>query len=1049
MIKTIARISVERPLYAWIVILFALIGGAFGYVNVGKLEDPLFTLKSALVVTPYPGATAAEVALEVSEPLESEIQQMGEVDHITSRNAPGVSVIEVEIGDTYDGGDLPQIWDDLRDRVENARPLMPAGALPSSVNDDFSDVFGIYYAVSAPGYSDADVWEIASFLRREVLAVDGVSNAQLLGLPEEAIFVDLDNQLVSNLGVPPGAVLDAIASATAIVPTGTADQPGRSLIIDAPRGDDSVEDIVGISLGVDGEIVNLTDFAELSRGRIDDPSHIVRHDGVEAFTLGIAGLTSRNIVEVGHAVEARLDAVASQLPVGVEIEPIYEQHRVVDEAAGEFLGSLALSVGIVIGVLMLFMGWRAAVVVGASLLLTVMATFLAMYLFDIKVERISLGALIIAMGMLVDNAIVVAEGMQQKMRAGTSAADAAEDAAGRTGLPLLGATVIGVMAFAGIGLSPDSSGEFLFSLFAVIGLSLMLSWVFAVSVTPLLGRYLFRTGGLAEGEDPYGGAVFRAYRGIVRLALRVRWLVIAALLGVTVASFALMSQVTQQFFPPASTPIFYLEYKAAQGGSIHRTSEDLRVVEDWLLARDDVASVTASAGRGLTRFLLTYEPESPEPSYGELVIRTPEVEMIPALRRDLDRFVAEALPWATVTTKRIIYGPTVPADIEARFSGPDPDVLRALAEQAQAVLRTATPDLHTETIDWHEREPTVRPIFATDRAQAIGISRADIATGVALVTDGIPAGVLRERDRQIDIVVRSDAAALDAPGALVDQPVWSPATGSYVPLAQAIDGFEVTPRDTLQWRRDREPTITVQANVIEGLTPPTVFAEVRPLIEAIALPDGYALEWGGEFESAGQAQASLGRQMPISFGTMLLITVLLFGALRQTAVIWTIVPMAVNGAALGLYFTGLPFSFTALLGLLSLSGMLIKNAIVLVEEIDLQKAEGAPQSRAIVEASTSRLRPVVLAAATTILGMVPLLADSFFASMAVTIMAGLGFASVLTLIGVPVLYHTYLRAERRAEKRAEGVTAASVDGEAPGGPAVPTVQTGPRPLAAE
>ncbi len=1021
MMKVIARVSVTRPIYAWIAILFALVGGTFGYVNVGKLEDPIFTLKSALVITPYPGATAAEVAIEVSEPLESEIQQMGEVDHITSRNAPGISAIEVEIGDRFDGGDLPQIWDDLRDRVENARALLPDGALPSTVNDDFSDVYGIYYAVSAPGYSDADIWEIASFLRREVLTVDGVSNAQLLGLPEEAIFVDVDNQIVNSLGVPPGAVLGAIAAATEIVPTGTADQPGRSLIIDAPRGDDDVAELAGISLGLDGEIVALADFAELSRGPVDDPSHIVRHDGVEAFTLGVAGLTSRNIVDVGHAVEARLDAVASQLPLGVEIAPIYEQHRVVGEASGEFLGSLALSVGIVIGVLMLFMGWRAAAVVGASLLLTLMATFLAMYVFDIKVERISLGALIIAMGMLVDNAIVVAEGMQQKMRTGTPAAEAAEDAAGRTGLPLLGATVIGIMAFAGIGLSPDASGEFLFSLFAVIGLSLMLSWIFAITVTPLLGRYVFRLGGLDAGEDPYGGPVFRAYRSVVRLALRLRWLVIAGLLAVTAASFALFGQVTQQFFPPASTPIFYLEYKAAQGGSIQRTSQDLRTVEDWLLARDDVASVTSSAGRGLSRFLLTYEPESPEPSYGELVVRTPEVEMIPDLRRELDRFVAEALPWATVTTKRIIYGPTVPADVEARFSGPDPDVLRTLAEEARSVMRTATRSLHTEVIDWHEREPVVRPIFATDRAQAMGISRADVATGVALVTDGIPAGVLRERDRRIDIVLRSDARAPAAPGALLDQPVWSPATNGYVPLAQAIDGFEVIARDTLQWRRDRVPTITVQANVIEGLTPPTVLAEVRPAIEAIDLPDGYALEWGGEYESASQAQASLGRQMPLSFGTMLLITVLLFGALRQTAVIWTIVPMAVNGAALGLYFTGLPFSFTALLGLLSLSGMLIKNAIVLVEEIDLQKAEGRPQSQAIVEASTSRLRPVVLAAATTILGMLPLLADSFFAAMAVTIMAGLGFASVLTLIGVPVLYHTYLRAERRAE--ADGAAA--------------------------
>ena len=1009
--QALARLSITCPLYTWLLILFALVGGAFGYLAVGKLEDPVFTLKSALVVTPYPGATAAEVAIEVSEVLEAEIQQMGEVDTVTSRNAPGLSVIEVEAADTYDGSELPQIWDDLRDRVDNARGRLPAGALPSTVNDDFGDVYGLYYAVTAPGYSDADIHEIAAFLRREALTVEGVANAQVLGLPEEAIFVDLDPRLLSQAAIAPGAILGAIGAATEVVPTGTADAGLRQQRIDAPAADDSAGDIAGVTFGVGEEIVNLLDFAQVSRHRVEDPSHIVRHDGVEAFTLGVAGLQSLNIVEVGDRVEARLAQAIAQLPVGVEVRPIYEQHRVVDEASVGFVGSLALSVGVVIGVLALFMGVRAAFVVGGSLLLTVTATFFGMYLFDVKVERISLGALIIAMGMLVDNAIVVAESMQQRMRQGTPAVEAAEEAVGRTGVPLLGATVIGVMAFAGIGLSPDASGEFLFSLFAVIALSLTLSWVLAVTVTPLLSSYVFETGGLEEGEDAYGGPVFRAYRGLVRGALRVRWLVIPALVATTVGCVMLMGQVRQQFFPPASTPIFYLEYKAAQGTSIHAASDDLRSVEDWLLGRPEVASVTASVGRGLTRFLLTYTPESPEPSYGELVIRTHDAEAIPALRAELDLYAARALPHAGVTTRRIIYGPAVPADVEARFSGPDPDVLRALAEEAIAAMRTV-PELHSEAVDWHERELVTRPIYADRRAQAAGIQRADVATAVALVTDGVPAGTYRERDRQIDIVVRT---AADGPGALLDQPVWSPAAGAYIPLAQVIDGFEVVARDTLIERRDREPTITVQANVIEGLTPPTVFPSVRPLVEAIELPPGYALEWGGEFESAGEAQASLGRQMPLSFGVMLLVTLLLFGTLRQTAVIWTIVPMAVCGVALGLYLTGLPFSFTALLGLLSLSGMLIKNAIVLVEEIDLRKEEGLPQSVAVVEASTSRLRPVVLAAATTILGMVPLLWDGFFAAMAVTIMGGLGFATVLTLIGVPVLYHTYLRKERRAE----------------------------------
>jgi len=1016
---SIARTAIARPLYTWILILFCLIGGAFGYVAVGKLEDPTFTLKTALVITPFPGATADEVAREVSEVLEGEIQRMGAVDHITSRNTPGLSVIEVEMKPTYGGSELPQVWDELRTRVTDAAPRMPSGSLPSRINDDFGDIFGVYYAVTAPEFSDAQVHDIAQFLRREMLGVDGVANADLLGLPQEEVFVEPDSQSLANLGVPPDAILGAIGRVSATTPTGTVTEGSRALQIEAPSAEGATLDISGLTIGAQGGTFNLADIASITRGRVDQPDQIIRHNGVPAFTLGIAGLQSENIVTVGARIEARIAELADVVPLGVTIEPIYEQHRVVGDANGEFLVSLAVSVGVVIAVLALFMGWRAAVVVGATLLLTVTFTFFFMMLFDIKVERISLGALIIAMGMLVDNAIVVADGMKLEMRKGRNAGDAAAEVARKTQVPLFGATVIGAMAFAGIGLSPDASGEFLFSLFAVITISLLLSWVLAVTVTPLLGSYFFKVGGLAAGEDPYGGLVYRGYGAIVRGALKIRWLVIIALIGGTVACIGAMSLVTQQFFPPANTPLFYFNYKAAQGTRIGDTSADLAVIEEWLAQRPDVLATTSTAGQSLTRFILTYTPAQPDPSQGQILIRATDFAAIPALRDDLATFAANALPWAETRVEQIIYGPPVTADVEARFSGPDPDVLRDLGDQALAIL-TASDLLYTQRIDWREREFTTRPLYAAERAQALGVARTDVATALALATDGVPAGSLREGDRDIPILIRTPRGEMTEDGRIRDQIVFAPATGGYVPLDQVIDGFEVIARDTVIIRRDRQPTLSVQAFTVPGVMPPTAFAAVRSEIEALPSPPGYDLTWGGEHESAGEAQESLGKQMPLAFGTMLLITVLLFGKLRQTAVIWTVVPMAVNGVALGLLFTGLPFSFTALLGLLSLSGMLIKNAIVLVEEIDLQKTEGGlPQSEAIVAACVSRLSPVVLAAATTILGMAPLLFDVFFAAMAVTIMAGLGFATILTLIGVPVFYHTYLRRERRAEKRGE------------------------------
>ena len=1020
----IARAAIDRPLYTWLLMLFCLVGGIGGYLAVGKLEDPGITLKSALVVTHWPGATASEVATQLSEVLESELQRMEEIDYLTSRNTPGLSVIEVHVRDTFAGRQLPQIWDKLRARVADAAPRLPAGAQTPQINDSFGDIFGIYFAVTAPGFSDAEIHEIARHLRRAGLAVRGVGDAELRGLPEEAVFVEPDPATLANLGVPPMEILAAIGAVAGVDPAGTVRDGGARLRLEAPQQDAVSFALDGLTVGSEGHIFSLADLAEIRRDRVDDPGHMMRHDGVEAFTLGISALDTANIVTVGARVEAALEAAMANLPLGIGLHAIYQQHVVVDEANNAFLVSLAMSVAVVISVLALSMGWRAAAVVGATLALTVLATFFFMFVFAIKIERISLGALIIAMGMLVDNAIVMAEGMQTEMAKGRPAAAAAQETARKTQVPLLGATVIGAMAFAGIGLSPDASGEFLFSLFAVITISLLLSWLLAVTVTPYLASQMFQVG-VTGAADPYDRPLFRAYGRLVRGALQVRGLVILGLIGATVAGFGAMGFVTQQFFPPAQTPLFYFNYHGQQGGSIQQTSNDLHAIENWLAERADVVAVTATMGEGASRFMLTYTPAKPDPAHGQLIIRAAGVDAIPGLRQDLETFAKQALPWAETRVEQVIYGPPVGADVEVRLSGPDPDTLRRLADEARTVLE-GTDLLQGQRIDWRERGFTIRPRYADDRAKSLGVTRADVAAALALATDGTRAGVIREGERTIPILLRSPRGAFGGDGRVLDQIVYAPAAGEHVPLAQVTDGFDVQVRDIAIQRRDRMPTISVQGFSVPGVLADQAFAEVRAALEGIDLPPGYRFEWGGEYESAGKAQQSLGRQMPLAFGTMLLITVLLFGKLRQTAVVWTVVPMAVNGAAIGLLLAGRPFSFTALLGLLSLSGMLIKNAIVLVEEIDAQKREaGLPQSEAIIAASVSRLRPVVLAAGTTILGIAPLVVDPFFASMAVTIMAGLAGASILTLIGVPVLYHTYLRAERHAEGQRNGTVRVS------------------------
>ncbi|MEL7013497.1 MAG: efflux RND transporter permease subunit [Pseudomonadota bacterium] len=906
--------------------------------------------------------------------------------------------------DIYDGGDLPDIWTKMRDRVADVR--LPEGAGPPIINDTFGDVFGIYYAVLTPGYTDKEIYDLSTFLRRELLTVEGVADVDITGLRNEVVYVEPDPVVSRNLNVPPGAIMEAISTADSVTEGGQVNAAdGGRLLIQRPEGSDTVSAIAGLTVGVGGEVINLHDFTNVYRERERDPSLMIRHNGQEAFTLGIAGIETENIVDVGHRTDQKLADMAHLLPAGVDIQPIYQQHLVVEESSNGFLVNLAMSVSIVFVVLALFMGLRAAIVVGLTLLLTVVGTLLFMAIFSIAMERISLGALIIAMGMLVDNAIVVAEGMQNSMQRGKNSREAAKEAAAKTQVPLLGATVIAIMAFAGIGLSPDSTGEFMFSLFAVIGISLMLSWLLALTATPLLGHYCFKQGTGDTGSG-YDGALFRAYGGFLRGCIKAWFLVIPGLIAITVVCVMMFGQIKQQFFPDSNTPLFFVNYKIAQGASIHDTSADMKLFEDWLADQPNAVAYTSYVGGGAIRFMLTYDAEDPNPSYGHIIVRTEDLEHIAPLMEEMKTFAAENLPWGEFRAKRLAFGPGGGDPIEIRFSGSDPVVLRELANEAIARLVAASDDVRTPKTDWREMEQVLRPIYSDDRAQEAGITRDDITTTLRYATDGIDAGVYREGDRQIPIVLRSPP---EAELALTDHVVYSSSGNAFVPLEQMIDGMEFESQNTLVHRFDRVFTITVGAEIPIGFTAAQVQNQINETIEEMPLPDGYFMEWGGEKENSADSQESLAAQLPMSVLVMVLISVLLFNALRQPLIIWLLVPMSINGISIALLATDLPFTFTALLGLLSLSGMLIKNGIVLVEEIDIVRREqpNEPLVDSIVMASTSRLRPVVLAAATTILGMIPLLTDAFFQSMAVAIMGGLAFASILTLIAAPVLYYLF------------------------------------------
>ncbi len=1025
--SSLARVSIEKPVLTWIIILFCLLGGIHGFMNVGRLEDPAFTIKEAIVFTPYPGATAEEVEEEVTELLEIAIQQLAEVDEIRSESSPGMSEIRVVVDDTIDGAAIPDVWTRLRARVRDTTPNLPPGALNPRVRDDFGDTFGIFYAVTADGYSDDLIRSIARDLRRELLVVDGVAKVEVDGDPEERIYIDIAQEDLSRMGLSYEALLQSIGQENSVVSAGSTALGDQYLTLDIPQtlgGVEAIENTL-ITPRNAGEAIHLSDIATVRRGTVERPDIFIYHNNTRAFTIGVAGQTTANIVDVGRAVEARLAELERELPLGVELHPIYEQHVIVDTAINDFLISLALSVGIVVGVLCVFMGWRAGLTVGCVLLLTVSGTLFFMNIFSLEMERISLGALIIAMGMLVDNAIVVTEGMLTGVLRGKRRLDAADDAVKATQWPLLGATVIGIMAFAGIGLSPDSTGEFLFSLFAVIAISLLLSWVLAVTVVPMVGYSLFasqRDETNQGDQDPqdedavYVGGMYASYRGLLTRALGRRWSILTGLLIVTLLSYIGFGSVRNSFFPETNTPMFFVNIQYPEGADILSVDRAVQEIGFFVAEQDETVQFDSFIGAGATRFMLTYVSEQASSSYGQIIVQTESREQIGPLSARIVAYIRDNFPDATVRSDRIVFGPPSGAKLEARFSGPDADVLRALSNEAMERLHNEANVLDIRT-DWRNRTTRIRPVMIEERAQTIGITRENIANALVFATTGSQVGVFREGEDQIPIIARAPERERVDVGDLYDRLVWSGSQSAYVPMSQVVSGFELVHEDALIQRRDRVRTISVRANPLPHETATEGFARFAPVIESLDLPPGYRLEWGGEIESSAQANESLGGTLPFTIVVMLTISFLLFAKVRQPLIIWAIVPMSVNGVVIGLLLTQVAFSFTALLGLLSLSGMLIKNAIVLVDEIDMRIRDGAEPFIAIRDGSVSRLRPVLLAASTTILGMTPLLFDAFFQAMAVTIIGGLAFATVLTMLAVPTLYALFFGIRAPAETR--------------------------------
>ncbi len=1004
----IAEVSIRYKTITLVMTILVIGGGIWAYDGLGRLEDPEFTIKSAQIFTSYPGATAMEVADEVTDEIETAVQQLGQLDLVTSISEPGKSTVLVDMKDKYDRHSLPQVWDELRRKVNDAQADLPPGAGLSLVYDDFGDVFGVFYAVYGDGYSYAELKDHVDTLRRELLLCTDVGKITVYGDRSEVVYVEISRARLARLGISPAMIYRTLSGQNLVQQAGKI-EVGDKYIRIQPTGEfTSIEDI-GNLLILQGDASStklyLKDLATIRRGYIDPPNTIMRYNGRPAIGLGISTVLGGNVVTMGDSVKQRLWELIEETPIGMEIGAVAHQADSVTAAVDGFIISLGEALAIVIAVLMLAMGFRSGVLIGVILVLTVLATLIVMKMQGIMLERISLGALIIALGMLVDNAIVVVEGILVNLQRGMDRIKAASQIVSQTIWPLLGATIVAVLAFAAIGVSQDSTGEYCRSLFQVILISLMMSWVLAITVTPLFGVMFLKVS--ATSGDPYGGVFFQVYRAFVTLCIRGRWVTVAVAIVLLVLSIRGFGFVKQSFFPDSTRPQFMVHYWLPQGTHITRTEADLEEIEEHVRSLDAVTNVSTFVGRGALRFLLTYTAEDANSAYGMLLVSVDDYRKIAKLLPELQTYLDENFPDAQAFPRQFMLGPGDAQKIQARFRGPDPDVLRRLAAEAGSIM-LAEPGATDVLDDWRQRVPLIRPIVAEIQARNAGVTRAEIARALQTAFEGARIGTYRERDKLLPIVARSPGHERDDVANLHDVRIWSPVAGQTIPISQVMRGFESRSENSVVRRRDRLPTLTVKCDPKSG--PANVLFELlRPKIEAIELPPGYSLEWGGEYEDSGDAKAALAGKMPIVGLLMVLVVIVLFNSIRQPLIIFLTVPLALVGVTAGLLLTNQPFGFMALLGFLSLAGMLIKNAIVLIDEINVQIRSGKEPFLALADSGVSRLRPVSMAALTTVLGMIPLLTDAFFVAMAVTIMFGLAFATVLTLVVIPVLYACFYR----------------------------------------
>ena len=1001
----LAKYSLDNTKVIYFFLAVLLIGGVFSFGKLGKKEDAPFVIKSAVIMTRYPGAEPTEVERLITEPISREIQSMSGVYKIKSESMYGISKITFELLPSLPASSIPQKWDELRRKVLNIQPQLPSGSSVPTVSDDFGDVFGIYYGLTADdGFSYEEMRNWAERIKTQVVTADGVMKVALFGTQTEVVNISISVNKLAGMGIDPKQLAGLLQSQNQIINTGEITAGEQQLRVVANGMYTTVDDIRNQVITTRAGQVKLGDIAVIEKGYMDPPSTIMRVNGKRAIGIGVSTDPQRDVVLTGEMVDKKLAELLPLMPVGLNLESLYLENVIAKEANNGFIINLIESILIVIVIIMLVMGMRAGVLIGTSLVFSIGGTLLIMSFMGVGLNRTSLAGFIIAMGMLVDNAIVVTDNAQIAIARGVDRRKALIDGATGPQWGLLGATFIAICSFLPLYLAPSSVAEIVKPLFVVLAISLGLSWVLALTQTTVFGNFILKSKAKNAGKDPYDKPFYHKFEKILSVLIRRKIVTLGSMIVLFVVSLVVMGMMPQNFFPSLDKPYFRADVFYPDGYGVNDVAREMKKVEAHLLKLPEVKKVSITFGSTPLRYYLASTSVGPKPNFANVLVELNDSKYTKEYEEKFDVYMKANFPNAITRTSLFKLSPAVDAAIEIGFIGPNVDTLVALTNQALEIMHR-NPDLINIRNSWGNKIPIWKPIYSPERAQPLGVSRQGMAQSIQIGTNGMTLGEFRQGDQVLPILLKGNSVADSFRiNDLRTLPVFGngPETTS---LEQVVSEFDFRYRFSNVKDYNRQLVMMAQCDPRRGVNAIAAFNQIWSQVQKeIKIPEGYTLKYFGEQESQVESNEALAKNLPLTFFLMFTTLLLLFKTYRKPTVILLMLPLIFIGIVLGLLLLGKSFDFFAILGLLGLIGMNIKNAIVLVDQIDIENQSGLDPRKAVIKATISRIVPVAMASGTTILGMLPLLFDAMFGGMAATIMGGLLVASALTLFVLPVAY---------------------------------------------